>query len=79
MYFQSIKGQIQGLKYFPHEKADFIVKRLQGMLTSANASVPDSFTSLSKGIFIVCIPLVCKVKNPMQQGEHAHLGEWDVY
>lgn len=45
MYFQSLlKVRFQSFKYFPQEKADFLFKRPEWMLTLAKASILDSFT-----------------------------------
>ena len=51
--FSRLRVRFLGLEYFLQEKANFVFERLQRMLTLANASILDSFTKLSKEIFIV--------------------------
>lgn len=51
--FSRLRVRFLGLKYFLQEKANFVFERLQRMLTLANTSILDSFTTLSKEIFLV--------------------------
>ena len=51
--FSRLRVRFLGLKYFLQEKANFVFERLQRMLNLANTSILDSFTTLSKEIFLV--------------------------